>query len=70
MDFDIALRFVALQIAYFFLKLFISRKFLSIFRLPGEAQKISRMMNAFAEPYFLQNKQITDVFADPGTFIF
>lgn len=36
------------------------RHFLSGFRLPGEAQKIDRLMEKFAERYYLQNK---DVFA-------
>ncbi|CAN0135183.1 unnamed protein product, partial [Phaeothamnion confervicola] len=34
------------------------RHFLSGFRLPGEAQKIDRMMEKFAERYCLQNPQI------------
>ena len=33
------------------------RYFLSGFRLPGEAQKIDRLMEKFAERYFLQNRQ-------------
>lgn len=36
------------------------RLFLSGFRLPGEAQKIDRMMEKFAERYYIQNR---DVFA-------
>ena len=36
------------------------RMFLSGFRLPGEAQKIDRMMEKFAERYYIQNR---DVFA-------
>lgn len=36
------------------------RHFLSGFRLPGEAQKIDRIMEKFAERYYLQN---SDVFA-------
>ena len=32
------------------------RLFLSGFRLPGEAQKIDRLMEAFAERYYLQNR--------------
>ena len=36
------------------------RTFLSGFRLPGEAQKIDRIMEKFAEKYYLQNR---DVFA-------
>lgn len=36
------------------------RHFLSGFRLPGEAQKIDRIMEKFAERYFLQNR---DTFA-------
>lgn len=31
------------------------RRFLSPFRLPGEAQKIDRMMEKFAERYFAHN---------------
>lgn len=34
------------------------------FRLPGEAQKIDRIMNAFAVRYFLHNK--TTVFKSSG----
>jgi len=34
------------------------RLFLSGFRLPGEAQKIDRLMESFAERYFLQNRTI------------
>ena len=33
------------------------RFFLSGFRLPGEAQKIDRLMEKFAERYYLQNRQ-------------
>lgn len=33
------------------------RMFLSGFRLPGEAQKIDRIMEKFAEKYFLQHKE-------------
>lgn len=40
------------------------RKFLSYFWLPGEAQKIDRMMEKFAERYCSQNK---GVFANPDT---
>ena len=36
------------------------RHFLRGFRLPGEAQKIDRIMETFAERYYLQNR---DVFA-------
>lgn len=32
------------------------RHFLSFFRLPGEAQKIDRIMEKFAERYYLQNR--------------
>lgn len=39
------------------------RYFLSGFRLPGEAQKIDRLMEKFAERYFLQNRD-TFVSAD------
>lgn len=38
-----------------FLVLFLSRQFLWSFRLPGEAQKIDRMMEAFASRYCLCN---------------
>jgi brefeldin A-inhibited guanine nucleotide-exchange protein len=31
------------------------RKFLADFRLPGEAQKIDRLMEKFAERFFLDN---------------
>lgn len=34
----------------------LGRRFLFHFRLPGEAQKIDRMMNAFAVQYYNQNK--------------
>lgn len=37
------------------LALFLSRQFLWSFRLPGEAQKIDRMMEAFASRYCLCN---------------
>lgn len=40
------------------------RKFLSFFWLPGEAQKIDRMMEKFAERYCSQNG---GVFANPDT---
>ena len=40
------------------------RKFLSYFWLPGEAQKIDRMMEKFAERYCSQNE---GVFANPDT---
>lgn len=40
------------------------RKFLQGFRLPGEAQKIDRMMEKFAERYCMQNK---DAFTSPDT---
>lgn len=33
------------------------RHFLSGFRLPGEAQKIDRLMEKFAERYFIQNRE-------------
>lgn len=35
------------------------RHFLSGFRLPGEAQKIDRMMEKFAERFCLQVKKLT-----------
>ena len=35
------------------------RKFLGYFRLPGEAQKIDRLMEAFAARYYLHNKEGT-----------
>jgi Sec7-like guanine-nucleotide exchange factor len=31
------------------------RKFLSAFRLPGEAQKIERIMDAFSSQYYANN---------------
>jgi len=34
------------------------RHFLNGFRLPGEAQKIDRLMEKFAERYYLQNKEV------------
>jgi len=34
------------------------RLFLSGFRLPGEAQKIDRLMESFAERYYLQNRTV------------
>ena len=37
------------------------RKFLERFRLPGEAQKIDRLMESFANHFYEQNK-------DDGTF--
>lgn len=40
------------------------RKFLSYFWLPGEAQKIDRMMEKFAERYCSQNEGI---FSKPDT---
>ena len=39
------------------MKVFHSREFLWGFRLPGEAQKIDRMMEAFAEHYCHQNHE-------------
>jgi hypothetical protein len=41
------------------------RRFLCRFRLPGEAQKIDRIMNAFAQQYFVQNR--TDIFSSADT---
>ncbi|PRP79080.1 brefeldin A-inhibited guanine nucleotide-exchange protein 2-like [Planoprotostelium fungivorum] len=40
------------------------RKFLSPFRLPGEAQKIDRMMEKFAERYFSQHSNVGFANAD------
>eukprot|EP01117_Protostelium_nocturnum_P012512 TRINITY_DN4612_c0_g1_i4.p1 TRINITY_DN4612_c0_g1~~TRINITY_DN4612_c0_g1_i4.p1 ORF type:complete len:1640 (+),score=303.31 TRINITY_DN4612_c0_g1_i4:223-5142(+) len=40
------------------------RKFLSLFRLPGEAQKIDRMMEKFAERYFGQHSDVGFANAD------
>jgi len=40
------------------------RRFLSLFWLPGEAQKIDRMMEKFAERFCSQNE---GVFANPDT---
>jgi len=40
------------------------RNFLADFRLPGEAQKIDRMMEKFAEHFFIQNP---DIFTTPDT---
>jgi brefeldin A-inhibited guanine nucleotide-exchange protein len=34
------------------------RRYLSTFRLPGEAQKIDRLMEKFAERYFMQNRTV------------
>lgn len=51
---------------FFYLFLFISiqiRYFLSKFRLPGEAQKIDRIMEAFASKYCKDNPS---VFSLPG----
>ncbi|ELR20763.1 Sec7 domain containing protein [Acanthamoeba castellanii str. Neff] len=41
------------------------RRFLSYFRLPGEAQKIDRIMNAFALQFYLHNKG--DIFLSADT---
>lgn len=41
------------------------RNFLSHFRIPGEAQKIDRIMERFAEKYFRDHPE---GFADLGTF--
>jgi Sec7-like guanine-nucleotide exchange factor len=38
---------------------------LAKFRLPGEAQKIDRIMEAFAKDYYTQNPQLT-MFANSG----
>jgi len=44
------------------------RSFLADFRLPGEAQKIDRLMEKFAERYFLCNPALSEIFksADVG----
>jgi Sec7-like guanine-nucleotide exchange factor len=38
--------------------------------LPGEAQKIDRLMNAFARQYYTQNKDWDEVFEDMGMTFF
>lgn len=43
------------------------RKYLYTFRLPGEAQKIDRMMESFAQRYFEQNPE-AGVFQTSGKF--
>ena len=42
----------------------LSRQFLVLFQLPGEAQKIDRIMQAFADAYYAHSDK--KVFADAG----
>jgi len=49
---------------------FLYRRFLQKFRLPGEAQKIDRIMEAFAARYYKQNPKTDKVtFADKGSYL-
>ena len=43
------------------------RAFLAGFRLPGEAQKIDRLMLKFAQRYYENNPQLEDLFASADT---
>ncbi|XP_038061907.1 IQ motif and SEC7 domain-containing protein 1-like isoform X2 [Patiria miniata] len=43
------------------------RKFQTAFRLPGEAQKIERLMEAFAQRYCICNGDVTRAFQKPDT---
>eukprot|EP00127_Corallochytrium_limacisporum_P003297 Clim_evm146s147 gene=Clim_evmTU146s147 len=45
------------------------RAFLEAFRLPGEAQIIDRIMDAFAERYFSQNKATTVIKSRDATYV-
>ena len=42
-----------------------ARKFLKTFRLPGEAQKIDRMMESFAQRFYSQNSEM-GIFVNSG----
>lgn len=42
------------------------RRFLLKFRLPGEAQKIDRMMERFAQQYFNHNLETASLFSSSG----
>lgn len=64
LDFDIALRYTdALCVSRCANS---RRQMLTHFRLPGEAQKIDRIMNSFAVRFYLQNKT-NGVFKSSGT---
>lgn len=43
------------------------RYFLSKFRLPGEAQKIDRIMERFAKRYVENNQKILEIFVNQDT---
>jgi hypothetical protein len=47
------------------------RRFLHWFRLPGEAQKIDRLMESFSKKYFAQQSTCYDtpLFADEGNIV-
>lgn len=55
LDFDVAMRY-SRQLNFRGIANFRIRQLLSRFRLPGEAQKIDRIMNAFAAHYYTCNK--------------
>lgn len=70
-EFDQALRYNIYLKKKLFDNLFICflpfhRAYLKTFRLPGEAQKIDRMMEAFAQRFYSQNTE--SVFASSGIF--
>jgi len=43
------------------------RKFVTYFKLPGEAQKIERLMKAFSDRYCRCNRDVVARFEDPDT---
>ena len=43
------------------------RTFLAGYRLPGEAQKIDRLMLKFAQRYYENNPELTEIFASADT---
>lgn len=43
------------------------RKFVTYFKLPGEAQKIERLMKAFSDRYCRCNRDVVSRFEDPDT---
>jgi Sec7-like guanine-nucleotide exchange factor len=64
LDFDVALRLVLQYIHYSHHPIYFLRFMLNCFRLPGEAQKIDRILSRFANNYYLQNPTVD--FANAG----
>jgi cytohesin len=65
MDIVDALRFVWIKFDIIYIKSNFSRRYLFTFILPGEAQKIDRIMEAFAQRYYECNPHI---YATAGKF--